>query len=121
MARVLVLGGVTSFRRIVVSALRSRGLEARDADIDREGLSLVQGEKPDIVVLHLQANAMDEAYFERISIAVGGGRIVVVEESGPLALRSRAPEGVAFLSRSRVDELLDSVRRLADSREQPNA
>jgi hypothetical protein len=74
---------------------------------------VLEGEHPDVVVVHLQPGALSEAYFERISIAAGGGRIVVVEESGPLRLRARAPQGVAFLSRRELRELVESIRELA--------
>lgn len=111
MAKVLVLGEVIPFRRIVVSALRSRGVEASDADVGREGLTALDGLEPDVIVLHLQSGVLDEAYFHRFSVAAAGKRIVVVEEHGPLRWRLRAPAGVDFLSRREVAELVDAVRR----------
>jgi CheY-like chemotaxis protein len=111
--RVLVLGEVASFRHIVVSALRSQGVEASEADLGREGETALQGQTPDIIVLHLHSNVMANAYFERVSVLAGTGRIVVVEESGPLPLRSRAPAGVTFLARPAVQELIASIRAMA--------
>ena len=65
MTWVLVVADDLYVRRLVERVLRDDGLHVRSAANVREALGLLDGEKPDVVVLDLSMSVMDSGTFLR--------------------------------------------------------
>ena len=111
MSKVVVLGDVDPFRRIVISSLRAWGIDAAGAALGDQSVTCLTQEHPDVVILDPPEGVFHGAYLEQISRLTQGARVFVVRESS--AVTSTDDGTVSYVSRVQVRELVDSVRRLA--------
>jgi CheY-like chemotaxis protein len=110
-SKVVVLGDVDPFRRIVIASLRAWGIDAAGATLGDQGVTCLTQEHPDVVILDPPEGVFHTAYLEQISQLTQGARVFVVRESS--AITSTDDGTVSYVSRVQVRELVDSVRRLA--------
>ena len=110
-SKVVVLGDIDPFRRIVISALRARGIDAAGATLGDQTVTCLTREHPDVVILDPPEGVFQSAYLEQISQLTQGARVFVVRESS--AITSTDDGSVSYVSRVQVRELVDSVGRIA--------
>jgi DNA-binding NtrC family response regulator len=111
--RVIVIGDIDAFRRIVASALRASGIEAIEAAIGAQTVRWLAGEHADVVIVHPPQGVFAGAYLEQINRVSSGARVFVVQESSTVTAIDDG--SVSYVSRVQVRELVETVCRLAAS------
>jgi CheY-like chemotaxis protein len=107
---VIVVGDVPSFRRILLAALRSRGIEAEEADVTSEVLNRLAAQRPSVVIVHPPEGVFASAYVEQVTRVVSGARVFAISESQTMTMDGEGT--VSYVSRVQVHELVEQVRRL---------
>jgi ABC-type uncharacterized transport system ATPase subunit len=101
---------VPSFRHILLAALRSRGVDAEEADVTGEVLNKLAAQQPSIVIVHPPEGVFARAYVEQVTRVVSGARVFAVTESQAMTMDGERT--VSYVSRVHVHELVEQVRRL---------